>query len=270
MKISTRRGLWLIILSAMATTVVLGNARTSRAVPVSYTIDPTRSSYHIVNTASDPSPPSPLQASTILSVPVIPQSAGADTVSLSGVVNANEAGGVLTFTGTSSIALGSNPAGPFAPATNPGTDNLGIVTNGATPVGVISVAIRNWVFTIQSGTATNGALPSAGSIVLATTSGYQQNSFSGQTSLVGSSGPDVATTPISLTTSGGIETLVLPVIRLPVAGTPGQIYISGTIVATRAVPEPATVALAATAALGLAITALRRKGAFAGQRQALN
>ena len=99
------------------------------------------------------------------------------------------------------------------------------------------MAIRNWAFTIQSGTATNGQLPNRGSLVLASTAGYQQNSFSGQASLVGQSGPDVATTPVSLTTAGGIETLVLPVIRLPAVGTPGQIYIEGTIVATRTVPN---------------------------------
>ncbi len=100
--------------------------------------------------------------------------------------------------------------------------------------------------------------------MLATTVGYQQNSVSGQASLVGQSGADVATTPVSLTTSGGIETLVLPVIRLPVAGTPGQIYIEGTIVATRAVPEPSTMALASFAVIGLAISVGRRRsrGAF--------
>ncbi len=102
-------------------------------------------------------------------------------------------------------------------------------------MGVISVAVRNWQFTIQSGTASNGALPSDGSLTLATTQGYQVNSFTGQVSIVGQSGPDVATSPISLTTSGGVETLVLPVIRLPVAGTAGQLYLAGQIVATREV-----------------------------------
>ncbi len=100
---------------------------------------------------------------------------------------------------------------------------------------MISVALRNWQFTIQSGTASNGALPSDGSLTLATTQGYQVNSFSGQVSIVGQTGPDVATSPISLTTSGGIETLVLPVIRLPVAGAAGQLYLAGQIVATREV-----------------------------------
>jgi hypothetical protein len=246
---------------AMVLAIAAGIAapRESRAVPVAFTIDPARSSYHIVNVQTDgASPPAPLQDSTILGVNVLPQSAGADTDALSGTINANEAGGVLTFSGTSSIALAANSAGPFLPAANPGTDNLGIVAPG-TAAGTIDVALRNWSLTVQAGTATNGQLPSAGSLILATTVGYQQNSASGQATLVGQSGPDVATTPVSLTTSAGVETLILPVIRLPAPGTPGQIYISGTIVATRTVPEPSSVALGAMAIAGMAAARLSRK-----------
>ena len=108
-------------------------------------------------------------------------------------------------------------------------------------MGVISVVLRDWQFTILSGTASNGALPSAESLTLGTTQGYQVNSFSGQVSIVGQSGPDVATSTISLTTSGNIETLVIPVIRLPVAGAAGQLYIAGQIVATREVGIPGDV-----------------------------
>jgi hypothetical protein len=244
--------------AATATALLTATIRSASASPVAFTIDASRSSYHIVNVQTDgASPPAPLANSTILGVPVIPQSAGADTDALSGTISADETGGVLTFNGTSAITLAANAGGPFLPATNPGTDNFGIVATG-TPAGTIDVAIRNWVFTILSGTASNGQLPSAGSIVLSTTSGYQQNSVSGQASLVGQSGADVANTPVSLTTSGGIETLVLPVIRLPVSGTPGQIYIEGTIVATRAVPEPSTLALAGLALMG-AVVSLRQR-----------
>ena len=190
-----------------------------------------RSSYYIVDSTNTPTPTAPLQDSTILGVPVLPQVAGADVDALSGTINADETGGILTFSGTSSIAPVANPAGPFQPTGFPGTDVFGVITDGATPVGVISVALRDWVFTIQSGTAANGALPSDGGLTLATTQGYQVNSFSGQVSIVGQSGPDVATNTISLTTSGNIETLVIPVIRLPVAGAAGQLYLAGQIVA---------------------------------------
>jgi hypothetical protein len=216
-----------------ALVVILAITPQAGAVPVSYTVDPTRSSYHIVDSVNTPSPQAPLQTSTILGVPVLPQVTGGDVDALSGIINADESGGVLTFSGTSSIAAVANPAGPFLPSSFPGTDVFGVITNGATPVGVISVVLRNWVFTIQSGTATNGALPSDGNLTLATTQGYQVNSFSGQVSIVGQSGPDVATTPISLKTAGNIETLTIPVIRLPVPGVAGQLYLAGQIVATR-------------------------------------
>ena len=105
-------------------------AAESRAVPVAFTIDPTRSSYHIVNVSSDPSPSAPLADSTILSVPVIPQVAVADTDALSGTISADETAGVLSFSGTSAgVSLAANAAGPLAaPAANPGTDNFGIMT----------------------------------------------------------------------------------------------------------------------------------------------
>jgi hypothetical protein len=216
-------------------TLASGVASRALAAPVSFTIDSARSIYYIVDSGNTPSPMAPLQNSTILGVPVIPQVPGGDVDALSGTISADEAGGVLTFNGTSTITPVANPAGPFQPSANPGTDVFGVITNGATSVGVISVVLRDWQFTIQSGTASNGALPSDGSLILATTQGYQVNSFTGQVSIVGQSGPDVATAPISLTTSGGIETLVIPVIRLPVAGAAGQLYLAGEIVATRQV-----------------------------------
>ena len=166
---------------------------------------------------------------------------GGDVDALSGTIVGDETGGVLTFSGTSTITPVANPAGPFSPASFPGTDSFGVVTNAATSVGVISVAVRNWQFTIQSGTATNGALPSDGALTLGTTAGYQVNSFSGQVSLVGQTGPDVATTPILLTTVGNLQWLEIPVIRLPTAGTPGQVYLNGQIVGTEQVGIPGDV-----------------------------
>src|SRR5690242_14526754 len=81
-------------------------AEQASAALVSYVVDPARSSYHIVNLQTDgATPPAPLQDSTILAVPVIPQSLGADTAALSGTIKADLTGGVLTFSGTSTIAV---------------------------------------------------------------------------------------------------------------------------------------------------------------------
>ena len=96
----------------------------SRRRAVSFTIDPTLSSYHIVNIQTDAgsSPPSPLQLSTILGTNAVPQTTGEDTDALSGTINADLTGGVLTFSGnTSTITLAANPNAPFSP--NPGSGN---------------------------------------------------------------------------------------------------------------------------------------------------
>ncbi len=221
---------------ALALSSLAGPA--TNAAPVTFKIDSARSVYHFVNIASDPTPPPGTQQSTILDVPVIPQVTGADYDSLSGSITADEADGVLTFDGSSAIATNQSPKGPFLPNDFPGTDSFGLITNAATPVGVISAVVRDWEFTILSGTATDGTLPSDGSLTLSTTAGYQVNSFSGQVSLVGQSGLDAATTPITLQIVSGIETFALPVIRLPISGTPGQLYLYGTIVGTRQVGIP--------------------------------
>ena len=234
-------------------------AQHADAATVSYTIDSSQSFYRIVNIQDDgATPPSPLGVSTILGTQVIPQVPGAAKTSLSGSIVADLTGGLLTFNGLSTIALDANPLGPFTPAANPGIDNLGFISNGNTALGFpISVVIRDLVFTIQSGTATDGALPNL--LTQKITSGYQVNSFTGQTSLVGGSGPDQATSNVSLSTVGNTETLIIPVTRLPAQGTPGQIYFTGQIVATRAVPEASSVMLASLGFGSVALLWARKK-----------
>ena len=87
MKFIPRKQLWFLVHVASGMTTMALLTAPATALPVSFTIDPTQSSYHIVNIQTDgPSPPAPLADSTILSVPVTPQSAGADTDALSGTI----------------------------------------------------------------------------------------------------------------------------------------------------------------------------------------
>ena len=224
---------------------------------MSFTVDPTQSYFHIVNITDDPSPTAPLQESTVLGVDLIPQVAGAATDALSGTVVGDLTAGVFTFNGSSNISLNANPVGPFAPSSDPGTDNYGVVTNGNTALGVpISIVVRNDAFTIESGSVAIGS--PADTLTLETTAGYQVNSFNGQASLVGQSGPDSSTADVTLTTVGNIETLIIPVIRLPAGGTPGQLYVTGEIVATATVPEASSITFATIGLGSVALAWIRR------------
>ena len=86
------------------------------AVPVSYTIDPARSSLTLTG--------------SVFGVAVAAQVPGGDVDSFSGTINADLTAGVLTFSGGSNIVGDANPAGLFsppitAPAIPP--DNYGMV-----------------------------------------------------------------------------------------------------------------------------------------------
>ncbi len=185
---------------------------------------------------------------------------------MSGTINADLTGGVLTFSGnTSTITLAANPNAPFSP--NPGSgnaQNFGIqATIPALGNLLVNVNIYDSVGTIASGSATNGQPPTAGSLNLATTAGFQENSITNTPTAVSNTpGADVATAPVLLYEGNSIQTLVLPVVRITSTTTAlgtSTIVTEGQIVATRAVPEPSTIGMAALAAIGLAISVGRRR-----------
>ena len=80
------------------------------ATPVAYTIDPSRSTLHMTG-------------DLLGLAPVIPQVAGSDDDTYSGTISGDLSGGVLTFSGGSSITANLSAASPFTPAANPGVDN---------------------------------------------------------------------------------------------------------------------------------------------------
>lgn len=266
MKFIRRKQFWFLVRAASVLALGVAVTRQAGAVNVSFTIDPTLSSYHIVNVQTDgPLPPSPLQLSTILGANAVPQTAGADTDALSGTINADLTGGVLTFSGGSSIILAANPNGPFQPVPAGSiTDNFGIqAVVPALGNLLVKANIYNSVGDIVSGTATNGQAPTVGALTLATTAGFTVNSITlTPTPLSTTPGADIATAPVLLYEGSGIQTLVLPVVRITSTTTAlgvSTVVTEGQIVATRAVPEPGTFALLGMAGLGLGFVFYRRK-----------
>lgn len=250
-------------LAIVALAFALSSASTALAVSVTFTIDPARSSL-VVNqdptkTAANPTG----DVTKVFGVAVKAQSAGSDTDFYTGTIVADETGGVLTFTGGSSIVAGLNPgATPFTPNKTPGLDNYGIQTVSATPTtgGVVFVALRNTSYDITTGTLSDGVAPSGMNLQIPNipipTGPFGDVTLLGALTTAGG-GSNSTTVPASLTTSGGIETLVIPITRI--TGTSAHFVTIGQITATRAVPEPSTIALGAVGALGLTYFAARTR-----------
>ncbi len=244
-----------VVVCAVALTSLL--TTTAHAVPVVFTVDPAHSNI-FVNTNPAVSPSNPTgDVTTLLGVTVMEQTPGSGTDSYSGTIAADETGGVLTFTGGSNIVGALNPAGPppYTPTTPSGTDNYGIQTVTAVPgFGVVSVALRNGVFDITSGIVSNNTIPSG--VNLQVLPGGFAATPLGPSSTAGA-GADSTGVAASLTTAGGIETLILPVTRI--TGSTAHVVLIGEIVATRQVPEPSTFVLAGVAMAGLASIVWRKR-----------
>ena len=86
--------------------------------------------------------------------------------------------------------------------------------------------------------------------------GSLDNIFGSAPSIVGSPWVQTTLLPASLTTIGMTETLVLPVKFMT-----STTVATGTIVATRTIPEPSTMVLAGFAVVGLCAAAWRKRRA---------
>lgn len=242
-----------------ALALVLAVTQQALAVPVSFTIDPTRSSIR-VNTDPTVNTSNPTgDVTKLAAVAVTEQTPGSGTDTYSGTIAADETAGVLTFSGGSSIVAALNTAGPppYTPTAFPGTDNYGIKTITATPTtgGVIFAALRNTVFDLTAGTVQDALIPSGVNLQVLP-GAFASVTLFGSLGTAGA-GADSTGVAASLTTSGGIETLTLPITRI--TGTSAHIVLIGQIVATRPVPEPSTIALAGMAAVGIAVAAWRKR-----------
>ena len=115
--------------------------------------------------------------------------------------------------------------------------------------------MRNTVFDISAGTVSNSAIPSGVSLDIQP-GGFGSVTLFGALSTAGA-GANTTGLTASLTTSGGVETLILPITRI--TGSSAHFVLIGQLVATRQVPEPSTFAMAGLAVGGLAFAAWRKR-----------
>jgi hypothetical protein len=247
-----------VSLAIVAIAISLSSVSTARAVSVLYTIDPTRSSLTINQdptvTLANPTG----DVTKLLNVAVKAQSPGADVDFYTGTIAADLTGVTLTFTGGSSIVAGLNPgAVPFSPNVNKGVDNYGIQTISATPTtgGIVFAALRNTSYDITSGSLSDGTVPTGMNLQIPN-GAFGDITLFGKASTAGG-GLNSTGVAASLTTSGGIETLIIPITRI--TGTSAHVVSIGQFVATRVVPEPSTMVLGGLGVVALALGAWRKR-----------
>ena len=240
-------------LNAAAVASFLSIALASRADTVSFAIDSANSSLTISGAA--------------FGLAYTQQSAGSLVDSFGGTLLADLTGGVLTFSGGSSIIALTNSHGPFNTAPNPiGSEagNFGVQANGfVTGYGVANIkgSYKDIVLDLTSGTVQNGLAPTGQNInptagtldygIVLNATPFQASS----SSIVGKGGLNVAT---GIATFDG-TVLTLPVqFSSPTYANRNETY-TGVIVADIVpAPEPSTLALAGLGAAGFAGWSFRR------------
>ncbi|HNQ73314.1 MAG TPA: PEP-CTERM sorting domain-containing protein [Verrucomicrobiota bacterium] len=201
-----------------------------------------------------------------------PLAPGGDVAHFSGAIKASLSGGVLTFSGGSSITALVNPAAPFTwPPNNTvnGVENYGMVGQGAVPgygFAQIYGVYRDIVFDITGGTAQDGVAPAG------MTFGFDSGALDYSIYINGSpyqvdlstsplnNGNDAANTSAALVSLTGTglygDTLILPVSLATTGSNRSELW-NGVIVAT--VPEPSALALVGLGVAGLFGLRSRRK-----------
>jgi PEP-CTERM motif len=199
-----------------------------------------------------------------------PQAPGAMTANYSGTITADLTGGVLTFSGGSSIVGINNPAGPFSSDPYPGGPWVGQygVTAGPTYLPTYNYVVVNGAYSgmtldLSTGTAQNGVAPSgmtdywtAGSLTWGAANailpaGPYSPIAGGVSSLASVYGSDTSSGPVYFDGNG----LLLP-ISFHTTGSNRNEYWTGQLVGfigeVTPIPEPSTLALAGMGLLGLA------------------
>ncbi len=238
---------------ALLTSLVLVPA-VVQAETSTYTIDPSQSFLSV--------------GGNLTSNAAFPQTSGSTTTSYNGTVKLDRNGNVLQFNAGSAlnaVNLGTKQQ-PRTDAT-PGTAfaNYGRTANGPF-FSTTNEALRNFSLDIESdpflisGTSFPSGSGNLALIVLTGDSDFAYGNTPGEVSLNGKGTANGASTPSTLTTSAGIETLHLyfstgQILYTAAATGDSSLTFVGEIVATRAVPEPA---VASVISLSLLFLAARR------------
>ncbi|MBC8108116.1 MAG: hypothetical protein H7Z14_16135 [Anaerolineae bacterium] len=187
---------------------------------------------------------------TFAGQPFTPQTAGSTTTSYSGTILADVGVATISFPGGSSINA-ANQAFSQQPGNegNPGTAlaNYGILANLA-PFGTGIAAIRGLVLDITSGTINLGGTSIPSQQTLAVSSGnidYSSAVAFGRQDMSGNSASNAGTAG-SLISSVGTSTLTIPVnftiTQSTITTNDTILTVTGTLLATRPVPEPGSLA----------------------------
>lgn len=244
---------------AIALSLGIGAAAgTARANLYDYTIDPALSSLSV--------------SGSLTGNPAGPQTAGSLSTSFSGTIVADLAPGSIAFPGGSSInaALQADEQQPDStdfPSTS-APANYGRTADGpfssTTDEAIRDLALDMQDDTSGAGISLSGGNFDSGSLVLLLNSGTSDSVYATVGNQIDLSGKGTANGTAggmsTLTQSGGIETLTLKIDSGAIAYSIEQsadstLSFTGTLVATRIVPEPASLGLCALAGLDL----LRRK-----------
>jgi len=236
----------------LATVVALAAlSGVAQAVPVSYTIDPLQSTVTSSGWIFAPN------------FPFLPQYDATNTNSLQGTIVGDLNLGVLTATAGSLIDLPLHPqagTAPFFQPAGPGEDNIAIMANTQSVIGVAFLAaIRDIAFTIPAGgTMTNGA-PAVINLQILPGATLNTNLGSGA---LNSNAPNVSLGNVTISNNGLVETITIPVMTSSLGSGPANLSeTTARIVATRPIPEPSTFVLAGLGIAGMALVAWKKRHA---------
>ena len=261
-----------LIASSLAVAAILCLPASSRGL--TYTIDPNQSILSLNGVA--------------FGLSYADQGTGSRVDKWSGTIQGNLdiTGTQLTFTGGSIITAGLNSYSPILPSIYPIIQSAppvgdGVTVEAAAPFGInnygvhaaglvsgygsclVDGAYQGLVWDILTGTAANGLASTANLQFTAGELHYTGYALGGAvrlgdvSSLTGVNGNNASASTVSLSTVGGISTLILPIQLQTTGANRAELWV-GQLVATAVIPEPSSIALVLVG-LGAFVTRARAR-----------